>query len=468
MEHISEILKRQTLTNTSKTNTDTSSSAEQTAAEETCPVCKGVRFVHPLLANGKPDYSRIVPCRCAKNEAETKRVERLQRYSHLGSLTRFTFTNLLPEGKSQEPAARERFRCAFEAARQFAEQPKGWFIITGLSGAGKTHLAAAIANRCLENNIPAFYITTPDLLDHLRASFSPSSEMPYDEFFEQVRGIPLLILDDFGTHSSTPWAKEKLDQLLSHRYISQLPTVIVASIPLEELEDRIRTRLANTDFCQVYTLGSRAPELSLYGWAPGFELQKKMTFESFDRRRVNLPLEQRQNLEAAYNLAHNFAESPENWLVFVGINGCGKTHLAAAIVNYRYKLGQPALFVVVPDFLDHLRSAFSPDSKITYDRLFEGVKNAELLVLDDFGEQTSTPWAQEKMYQVINYRYNACLPTVVTTCLTLEEMDSRIRSRFVDKKVSTPFHINVPDYRGDRPAGKRSASPSRRTGASTG
>jgi len=39
-------------------------------------------------------------------------------------------------------------------------------------------------------------------------------------------------------------------------------------------------------------------------------------------------LEQRQNLEAAYNLALDFAKSPDGWLVFAGVNGCGKTHLA--------------------------------------------------------------------------------------------------------------------------------------------
>ena len=440
----------------------TSSSAEQ-GPIEACPVCKGARFVHPLLASGKPDYSRIVPCKCAAQESETKRVERLQKYSNLGSLTRFTFTNLLPDGASKEAASREQFRHAFEAAKNYAKQPKGWFIITGPSGSGKTHLAAAIANGCLENNVLAFYITTSDLLDHLRASFSPSSEMPYDEFFEQVKSATLLILDDFGVHSSTPWAKEKLDQLLSQRFNSRLPTVIVAVVSVAEFEDRLRTRLLDTDFCQIYALGNKLTGLHLHSWAPGFELQKKMTFENFDWKRVNLSLEQRQNLEMAYNNARMFAESPENWLVFAGVNGCGKTHLAAAIVNYRYKLGKPALFIVVPDFLDHLRSAFGPESKITYDQLFEGVKQAELLVLDDFGEQASTPWAQEKLYQVINYRYNACLPTVITTVLTLDEMDARIRSRFIDNKISTLFHITVTDYRGDSRPGKRTGTSTRKT-----
>jgi DNA replication protein DnaC len=442
---------------------DISSSVESTSTEKECPLCKGARFVHPLMANGKPDYSRIVPCRCAMEEAEVKRTERLQKYSNLGPLTRLTFTNLVPEGKSKEPASQEQFHCAYDQAREFAKKPEGWLVFTGPSGCGKTHLAVAIVNQCIENGIPAFYITASDLLDHLRASFNPASEIPYDEFFEQVRNTAVLVLDDFGIQSGTPWAKEKLDQLLSHRHNNRLPTVIISTLPIEELEERVRTRLVNTEFCHIFTLGSNLKGLSQYSWAPGLELQKKMTFETFNLKRVNLPLEQQQNLELAYETARNFAESPDGWLILAGVNGCGKTHLAAAIVNYRYKLGKPALFIVVPDFLDHLRSTFSPDSKITYDQLSEAVRTAELLVLDDFGEQASTPWVQEKLYQVINYRYNARLATVITTSLTFEEMDTRIRSRFIDKKISNPFHITVPDYRGDSRTEKKTYRGGRKT-----
>jgi DNA replication protein DnaC len=283
--------------------------------------------------------------------------------------------------------------------------------------------------------------------------------MPYDEFFDQVKNAPLLIMDDFGAQSSTPWAKEKLDQLLNHRYANRLPTVIISIAPIEELEDRARSRLTNTDFCQIFTIRSKPPALYSNSWAPWFELQKEMTFESFDWKRVNLPLEQRQNLEAAYKLALEFAKSPDGWLVFAGVNGAGKTHLASAIVNYRYNLGRPSLFIVVPDFLDHLRSTFNPDSKVSYDQLFETVRSSELLVLDDFGEQAGTLWAQEKLYQVINHRYNARLATVITTSCAPDEIENRISSRLFDPKISVFFNINVPDFRGDRTSQKRSSRP---------
>jgi DNA replication protein DnaC len=184
-------------------------------------------------------------------------------------------------------------------------------------------------------------------------------------------------------------------------------------------------------------------------WPEGLALQRGMNFLSFDRERLNLPPEDRDNLSRAFQVASDFARSPEGWLILQGVTGCGKTHLASAIINYRYQAGQPALFVVVPEFLDHLRSAFSPDAKVSYDELFDRVKTVPFLVLDDFGEQATTPWAQEKLYQVISYRYNARLPTVVTTRAALDEIEPAISSRFIDHQFSMVFNITAPDYRGD-------------------
>ena len=457
MEHIGDILRKQTPINTSNKSTDTWSSAESEEAlsDSDCPICNGAGFVHPLLASGKPDFSRVIPCSCTQKELGKERQTRLKRYSNLGSLTRLTFDNLPPQGKSRNPVSQEQFSRAYQAAKTFATKPNGWLVLTGPSGCGKTHLAAAIANECLSQGQPVFFITTPDLLDHLRSAFSPTSEMPYDEFFDQVRNAPLLILDDLGAQSSTPWAKEKLDQLLNHRFNNQLPTVVVSIAPIEELDERIRSRLSDPNLCQIYTINEETPALSAYSWAPKFELQRNMTFDNFDSKRVNLPLEQRENLWEAFRLATEFAKLPDGWLVFQGVNGCGKTHLAAAIVNYRYQNKKPAMFIVVPDFLDHLRSTFSPESKTSYDQFFEGVKNAPLLILDDFGKQSTTPWAQEKLYQVINHRYNARLPTVINTNCSTDEIDSPISSRFVDPKISVFFTITAPDYWAGRPSQER-------------
>lgn len=432
-----------------------------------CPICKGARVVHPRLPSGQPDYSRVVPCRCVKSEQDDAQQERLRKYSNLGSLARFTFDNLIPEGRSSSPRSQERFNRAYRAAQAFANEPKGWLVLGGPSGSGKTHLAAAIVNERIRQGHPAFYITVPDLLDRIRASFNPESEMPYDEFFDQVRNTPLLVLDDLGVQSGTSWAKEKLDQLLTSRFNGGLPTVIITAIPVEQMNDRLRTRLTDPRLCQVFILEEESPT-SVYAWAPEFELQKNMTFINY-KRRTDLSMEQQDNMDAAYRLAFDFAKNPEGWLVFMGETGCGKTHLAAAIVNYRYEIGKPALFIVVSDFLEHLRSTFSPESKVPHDQLFESVKTSPLLVLDDFGEHSMTPWVKEKLYQLFNYRYNARLPTVITTQYSLDQIitkvDPSISSRLADRLISVTFNITATDFRNERrPGQRRSESPRGKTG----
>ncbi|MFC1873472.1 ATP-binding protein [Chloroflexota bacterium] len=461
MERIGDILRRrQDQINTSGKNTETWSSAEaaETPPDSECPICHGAGFVHPLLPSGKPDFSHVITCRCTQEGLEKDHQARLLRYSNLSSLDRFTFDNLIPLGRQGNPASQERFSHAYNTAKAFAAEPKGWLILIGPSGCGKTHLAAAIANYRLQAGDPVFFITTPDLLDHLRSTFSPNSETAYDEFFEHVSNTPLLILDDMGAQASTPWAKEKLDQLLNYRFNRGLPTIIVTIAPIEQLDERIRTRLTDPNLCQICAVEENQPSLMDYSSGLDLQLLKSMTFDSFDWRRVNLLPEQRDNLEQAFRLALDFAKSPDGWIVLQGETGCGKTHLAAAIANHRLQASALVLFVVVPDFLDHLRSTFSPDSKVSYDQYFEIVKNAPMLVLDDFGEQSTTPWAQEKLYQIINHRYNARLATVVTTRCSMDEIDGPISSRFIDPKISLVFHITAPDYRGDARSSRKNTS----------
>jgi DNA replication protein DnaC len=447
-----------TQTSTSRANTDTSSRGNvpspsvEEGAGEICPVCKGAGFVHPALDSGKADFSMVVPCRCSKGELRKKKTEYLEKYSNLGSLSQLTFDNLSPKGRQARQSERteesgRRFAQVYQAARAFADNPRGWLVLSGPGGSGKTHLACAIANHRISLGEPVFYITAADLLDHLRSAFSPNSDTTYDELFEQVKNVPLLVLDDFTQGSATAWAKEKLEQLLHHRFNMRLATVITTDTPLERMDERLRGHLADSEFCQVWAIEPASLLESQSGL--GLELLRNMTFDNFDHKRLELPQEQRQNLRQAYNLAVEFARSPEGWLVFHGLNGCGKTHLAAAIANYLLAQGKPVLFVVVPDLLDHLRSTFSPDSRISYDESFEKLKETPLLILDDFGEQSTTPWAQEKLYQLINYRYNARLPMVVTTCLSLDEIETRISSRMVDPMISLVFNITAPDYRGN-------------------
>jgi DNA replication protein DnaC len=139
----------------------------------------------------------------------------------------------------------------------------------------------------------------------------------------------------------------------------------------------------------------------------------------------------------AFNQSHHYAQNLNGWLLLQGGYGCGKTHLAAGIANFAVEMGVPTLFLTVPDLLDMLR--FSYDSEdTTFEERFDEIRNATLLVLDDFGTQNATPWAQEKLFQIVNYRYINKLPLVDTNWLWM--IEPRIRCVFADPNLSPPVN----------------------------
>jgi DNA replication protein DnaC len=255
-------------------------------------------------------------------------------------------------------------------------------------------------------------------------------------------------LDDFGTQNATPWAQEKLFQISNYRYINRLPMVVTTNLAMEEIEERIRSRLLDPELVTLVRIqapdfrrpadDTGHPELS------SLDLHIDQTFSAFEDRR-------NEGLTPSHIKELDYAKNPEGWLVFTGANSCGKTHLAAAIANYRAQMGLLPLFVSAADLLDHLRASFAPGSGTRYDHRFDEMKTAPLLILDDLGAQSATPWAREKLTQLFDYRYNAKLPTVITMAKTLEELEKnepQLVSRLLDRRLCKIIGITAPGYRG--------------------
>jgi len=455
-EKIEETLKKLAAA-TSRANSPTTGTPEdarrRTLGDPNCPLCGGSGYLRADLPIDHPDFGRLQICTCRAADVQARMRHLLFSLSQLDDLKDLTFETFSPRGRigigTHQADSLER---AFNLAQAFASNLHGWLLIEGGYGCGKTHLAAAVANQAVELGVPTLFLTVPDLLDQLRFAYG-SQDVTFEQRFEQVREAPLLILDDFGTQSATAWAREKLFQILNYRYINHLPLVVTTNLALEELEGRIRSRLSDPELVthvRILAPDYRRPvddsgqhELSSLGLHAG------QTFGTFSlRKEEKLPAADLETLDEAFQRAQTFAEDPAGWLVFMGPFGSGKTHLAAAVANYRASQGYPVMFVVVPDMLDHLRATFSPSSDVSYDRRFDEIRTAPLLVLDDLGSQAAKPWVQEKLYQLINFRYNAGLPTIITTADTLDEIDARLQSRLMDRRLVQIAPITAPSYRG--------------------
>ena len=435
-------------------NTTTSSNTDkETYGDPECPICKGVGYVYYDVPETDPNFGNIHVCECSAKKALTEKKENMFTMSNLQAYRDKTFDNFDPKGRA---GLREdqmtSLQYALNQALLFARNRNKWLLLMGVYGCGKTHLAAAVANDAISMGIPTLFTTVPDLLDWLRYTYGKAEET-FEQRFERIRNIDLLVLDDLGTQNATDWSKEKLFQIINYRYAQQLPTVITTNQNLDDMEGRVRSRLEDRDLVNHVKITApdyRSPfaDTSSNVQLSSLDVHRHQTFENFDQRvKEGLNTEQKKNLKNALQKSQAYANSPQGWLVLLGDYGTGKTHLAAAIANQRDLLGEPTMFVLVPDLLDHLRATFNPDSSVRYDRLFDQVKSAPLLVLDDLGTQSATPWAREKLYQVLNHRYNAQLPTVITSAQKLGEIDPRIRSRMLDGRICDIFEIIAPAFR---------------------
>lgn len=116
---------------------------------------------------------------------------------------------------------------------------------------------------------------------------------------------------------------------------------------------------------------------------------------------------------------------------FVGAVGTGKTWQAVATLKkFVLNIQGTGLFVTVPDLLEEIRRGYSDRQQGDF---LDRVCSIGLLVLDDLGVEKQTEWVSEKLYQIINGRYNAMLPTVVTSNLSVESVEELLGQRLISR-----------------------------------
>lgn len=120
-----------------------------------------------------------------------------------------------------------------------------------------------------------------------------------------------------------------------------------------------------------------------------------------------------------------------NGLFITGPKGTGKTHLAAAIANQLMEGGTAVICMTMIELLDRIKQTFAkrPNGNlVTFveSDVLGTYTEVPLLIIDDMGKEPPTEWAVSKIYAIINARYEAYLPTIITTNYTDAELVRRL------------------------------------------
>ena len=144
------------------------------------------------------------------------------------------------------------------------------------------------------------------------------------------------------------------------------------------------------------------------------KMSKRNLNYKFDNFEVN------SNNKKVYQSLKNYSEKLVNeverkGLILVGNNGVGKTHLACSIANELIKNGIPIIYGTLINLLAELKNSYDVDNNISEMKIIKLYEKVDLLIIDDLGKEKPSEWGLEKLFTIINSRYENNLPVIITT-----------------------------------------------------
>lgn len=237
-----------------------------------CKECDDLYWISPENEVGANQFGKYILCECVQHIVTKNKQKSFSSSQNFGDITlsmrkNMTFPLFKLETVKSKPDDEYNLHGAIEVARQYYKENKGWLVLRGPTGVGKTHLAAAITNERLKSFLPVYFGFVPSILERLRKfnEVNNSQEFGNINFLSYLIECPFLVIDDLGHQSSSPWAEDKLYQIIVGRHASQLPTIITTRALISntgeddlvfnpQISEAIKSRLHDFSVVNEYTI----------------------------------------------------------------------------------------------------------------------------------------------------------------------------------------------------------------------
>lgn len=157
---------------------------------------------------------------------------------------------------------------------------------------------------------------------------------------------------------------------------------------------------------------------------------KKSTFENW-----NKGSESEKLIKICKKYCENFKENKEEniGMLLYGNPGVGKTYAVSCITNYLINEQVSVICVSINGLLRQFRSTYNSDNRECENDILRDIKSVDLLIIDDLGTEQLTEWSNSMLYEILDTRYRANKPLIITTNFGSEEFRKRYHKRLNDR-----------------------------------
>ncbi len=209
---------------------------------ENCKGCKGLEYCKnsvtgciytPQILNNKIIFSYEM-CKYLKEyEEKYKHLDNVYTYNIPSYIKTASFDEIYVDDKNRVEIIKY-IKSYFD--NYFKNRKKGLYV-SGNFGSGKSYIIASLFNELAKKDVKSAIIYFPEFLRSLKTGFDDNT---YQERFEHIKKIPLLLIDDIGADVVTPWGRDEiLGSILQYRMEEDLATFFTSNLTLEELENHL-------------------------------------------------------------------------------------------------------------------------------------------------------------------------------------------------------------------------------------